>query len=237
VLANDSQGGPDDTARKQRAIDAITVEGTAVDDVPVPSTQLVRRERRSEVLRPLDRGQLVASFRDYQELCRELLDDSDYQDYTQRERDPSGVWQTVQKRFKKKSAWRKLATAFDLDVALVGEVKVSRDQEGQPLRAAAIARAIAPSGRYMEGSGYCSVEEPRFAKEKGREKLEERPPRHRRDTRQEPRDQRPARHQRGLSRRAERRPGRTVHDRRLRRRDGRRDGQGGRRRGHAAGRR
>ena len=101
------------------ATEAVVVDGTSIEEPLAASTQLVRRERRSEVLHPLDRQQLVASFREYQELCKELLDDSDYQAYTQREKDANGSWQTVEKRFKKKSAWRKLATAFDLDVQIV----------------------------------------------------------------------------------------------------------------------
>ena len=152
-------------------VEGMVVEASAIDEPAAPSTQLVRRERRSEVLHPLDRHQLVASFREYQELCKELLDDSDYQAYTQRERDTHGNWQTVEKRFKKKSAWRKLATAFDLDVQIVHS-EVQRDPHGEALRASVIARAITPSGRYQDGDGHCSATEPRFLKDRGREKLE-----------------------------------------------------------------
>jgi hypothetical protein len=35
-----------------------------------------------------------------------------------------------------------------------------------------IARAIAPSGRFQDGDGYCSVDEPRFDKSGGRRKIE-----------------------------------------------------------------
>jgi hypothetical protein len=144
------------------ASDTVVVDAVAVEDaVPVSSTELARRTRRSEVLHPLDREQLVASFREYQELCRELLDETDYQEYSQRAK-VGGRWQDVRRRFKKKSAWRKLAAAFDLDVRVVGEVRIERDIDGKPVRAAALARAIAPSGRYMEGTGYCSIDEPRF---------------------------------------------------------------------------
>lgn len=142
-----------------------------VYEEPEPSTQLVRRERRSEVLHPLDRQQLVASFREYQELCKDLLDDSDYQTFTQSEKQPDGSWQKVTKRFKKKSAFRKLATAFDLDVEKV-ELVIERSQDGRPLRARAVYRAIAPSGRYQDGDGYCSADEPRFSKDKSRERIE-----------------------------------------------------------------
>jgi hypothetical protein len=148
-----------DPDRGEEIVDATLVDTPPLSDPrPVRAMQLVRRERRSEVLRPLDREQLVASFREYQELCKQLLDDSDYQ------RDGD-------RTFKKKSAWRKLATAFDLDVEIIRE-HVDRDPTGQPVRAAVIARAIAPSGRFQDGDGYCSTDEPRFEKPSGRRKLE-----------------------------------------------------------------
>lgn len=137
------------------------VDGELVPDGPLPapvSLELARRERRNEVTRPLDVEQLVESFAAYQALIPRLLDDSDYQG-------------TGTERFKKKSAWRKLATAFDLDVTLIAD-EVERDYDGTPLRAKVIARAIAPSGRTMDGDGYCSADEPRFASDRGRQKLE-----------------------------------------------------------------
>ena len=147
------------------------VEAEVVEPEIIASTAVARRERRSEVLHPLDRQQLVESFREYQALCKELLDDSDYQEFSQREKRADGSWQNVKKRFKKKSAFRKLAVAFDLDVAKV-EMVVERDFNGRPLRARAVYRAIAPSGRYQDGDGYCSIDEPRFSKEKSRERIE-----------------------------------------------------------------
>ena len=147
-----------DPERGDEVIDATVVESPPAPDPRPARTRALRRERRSEVLRPLDREQLVTSFREYQELCKELLDDSDYQ------RDGN-------RKFKKKSAWRKLATAFDLDVELIRE-HVERDQNGTPVRAAVIARAIAPSGRFQDGDGYCSIDEPRFDKSGGRKKIE-----------------------------------------------------------------
>lgn len=143
------------------------IDGTAVeivDAVPVApaatSTAVARRERRSEVIRPLDAGQLVASFGEYQELLPRLLNDGDYQDAGRG------------KRFVKKSGWRKIATAFDLDVQLIRST-VERDEHGQPLRAEVWARAVAPSGRQMDGDGYCAVDEDRFSGPRGnRSKLE-----------------------------------------------------------------
>lgn len=146
--------------------DTAAIEGTAVD-LPVTdhnaslretSTAVVRRERRSEVIRPLATDQLVESFAAYQALLPQLLDDGDYQ-------------AADGKPFVKKSGWRKIATAFDLDVQLIRSV-VDRDEHGQAQRAEVWARAIAPSGRSMDGDGYCSVDESRFGSTKGRAKLE-----------------------------------------------------------------
>lgn len=131
-------------------------------DVETPqavSTLPARRERRSEVIRPLGADALVQSFGEYQDLLPKLLSPDDWQDAGRGE------------RFVKKSGWRKIATAFDLDVVIVSS-KVDRDSDGRPVRAEVIARAVAPSGRSMDGDGYCSVEEPRFEKPKARQKLE-----------------------------------------------------------------
>lgn len=143
-------------------IDATAVE-EPIDEPqhhePV-STAVVRRERRSEVIRPLDTGALVESFKAYQDLLPQLLSTEDYQDAGRG------------KKFVKKSGWRKIATAFDLDVQIVRSV-VDRDDHGQPLRAEVWARAIAPSGRSMDGDGYCSVDEERFSGPRGnKSKLE-----------------------------------------------------------------
>lgn len=113
---------------------------------PVASTTLVPRERRSEVIRPLNTEQLVQSFAEYQALLPQLLRESDYQEAE------------AGKRFVKKSGWRKIATAFDLDVRIISE-QVERDENGHILRSKTTARATSPSGRVMDGDGYCTINE------------------------------------------------------------------------------
>jgi hypothetical protein len=138
------------------------IDGSVVEDTPThdtPTNLPARRERRSEVIRALPVDQLAESFNDYQDLLPKLLDKSDYQD--------AGRGET----FVKKSGWRKIATAFDLDVTLISST-VERDHDGTPLRAEVIARAIAPSGRSMDGDGYCSIDEKRFKSPSARGKLE-----------------------------------------------------------------
>lgn len=144
----------------------IVVDGT-VEEVheephptPAASVEVARRERRSEVIRPLDAGALVDSFNEYQQLLPRLLSNEDYQDAGRG------------KRFVKKSGWRKIATAFDLDVQIIRST-VDRGADGTAARAEVWARAIAPSGRSMDGDGYCDVAEERFSGARGnKSKLE-----------------------------------------------------------------
>jgi hypothetical protein len=129
-----------------------TIDGTAedlgtADPHDTPSTAIARRERRSEVIRPLDPESLVDSFKAYQELLPRLLDASDWQGTP-----------GARGSFVTKSGWRKIATAFDLDVE-VSRWHVERDDAGRPLRVEVLACAIAPSGRSMQGDGYCSLDE------------------------------------------------------------------------------
>lgn len=129
------------------AIDATAEEvGVDVEPQTQPSTAVARRGRRSEVIRPLNADQLAESFAEYQSLLPKLLDASDYQD--------AGS----DGKFVKKSGWRKIATAFDLDVELISE-EVERDPNGRILRSKHTARATAPSGRVMEADGYCTADE------------------------------------------------------------------------------
>jgi hypothetical protein len=145
--------------------DTNVIDGEIVDTPPEqtpppPSSHaLARRERRGEVLRPLDAQALVDSFHEYQRLLPRLLEPSDYQD--------AGFDKAAQRprRFIKKSGWRKIATAFDLDVILVGD-EVDRDSNGQVVHCKVIARAISPTGRTMDGDGYASAAESRFTSEK-----------------------------------------------------------------------
>ncbi len=128
---------------------AEIVDSTAVDitpDPPAVASLAVARQRRSEVIRPLSTDALVESFAEYQNLLPRLLNSSDYQDAGGGE------------KFVKKSGWRKIATAFDLDVVIVTE-EVERDEDGHILRAKTTARATTPAGRSMDGDGYCTIDE------------------------------------------------------------------------------
>jgi hypothetical protein len=149
----------DSTATELPADDQQVDDDIVPATAPAPTT-LARRERRSEVIRPLNANDLVESFKAYQDLLPQLLNSADYQ----------GAGRG--KRFVKKSGWRKIATAFDLDVQIIRS-QVERDHDGNPRRAEVWARAIAPSGRSMDGDGYCSFDEDRFSGPRGNQsKLE-----------------------------------------------------------------
>lgn len=141
----------------EAVIDAEIVDEPAQQAV---STEVTRRERRSEVLKPLDPDTLLESFTAYQGLLQRLLTPEDWQG------NPN-----AKGSFVKKKGWRKIATAFDLDVLMIRS-EVERAEDGTPLRAEVWARAVAPSGRSMDGDGYCSADERRFADAGGRQKLE-----------------------------------------------------------------
>jgi hypothetical protein len=139
------------------------VEGELVDrdsssESHAAGSALAVRAPSREVLMPMDTAQVVEGMRIYQELLKDLLDDSDWQ-------------QTPDGKFVKKSGWRKIGRAFNLSVVRISD-KVERDANGEPLRAEVVMRAIAPNGQTQDGDGYCSREESRFASERGRAKLE-----------------------------------------------------------------
>jgi len=109
-----------------------------------PGAEIVTRPTH-EVLMPMDTEQVVEGMKAYQQLLPQLLDQGDYQEA----RDG---------RFVKKSGWRKIARAFNLSVTIV-RIEVGRDEEGRPVRAECVARAIAPNGQMQDADGYCTISE------------------------------------------------------------------------------
>lgn len=114
--------------------------------VDPPSTLLPTLVPSSGIVRQVAPTQdIVAAQQAYHGLCVALLDDSDHQ--------------TIgKKNFRKKSAWRKLAVAFNVSVELLDRT-YERDANGRIIRAEVIARATAPNGRTMDGLGACDLYE------------------------------------------------------------------------------
>ena len=82
---------------------------------------------------------VVANQKAYYALCDALLDDTD--------------WQKIGRgRFKKKSAWTKLAAAFNVSTEVVDDIEV-RDEADNLVRAKFRVRATAPNGRSATRTG------------------------------------------------------------------------------------
>ena len=128
-----------------------TGTGVVVADNPPPPGR--------EVLMPMETEQVIAGMDAYQAMLPKLLDPNDYQ---QAGRD---------RRFVKKSGWRKIARAFNLSVTIVS-MHVERDHDGNAVRAECVARAAAPNGQVSDGDGYCAADEKRFEDSGGKQKLE-----------------------------------------------------------------
>lgn len=85
----------------------------------------------------------VEFFENYEELTTRLLKPTDYQG-------------KGKEAFKKKSAWRKYATAFNISDEKVDE-EIIRDEQHRIISATFTVRAIAPNGRTSIGVASCSI--------------------------------------------------------------------------------
>lgn len=100
----------------------------------------------SALVRPVaDLSELQETFAAYAAMCDSLLTDDDYM-------------LTRGKRYRVKSAWRKLAIAFGVSGELISR-DWERDDEGRITRAEVVVRATAPNGRVMDGLGACDMTE------------------------------------------------------------------------------
>ena len=79
----------------------------------------------------------------YVEVCEAILKDSDYQQFGE-------------KKAKKKSAWRKLATAFRISDKIIDEQQTFDDTD-QIVKAKYTVQASLPNGRTTIGVGVCSI--------------------------------------------------------------------------------
>ena len=83
----------------------------------------------------------------YQEVCKALLDKSDYQNVKINGKSTA---------FKKKSAWRKIATAFNISDEIL-EKEIIRDDNYQIISATFAVKVTAPNGRSGIGTASCSI--------------------------------------------------------------------------------
>ena len=87
----------------------------------------------------------LAQWEAYQIFTEKLLDQSDYIDIKG-------------KAFKKKSAWRKYARAFNINTEIISK-DIQRNDKGVVTEAEFIVRATLPDGRHCDGWGNCSRRE------------------------------------------------------------------------------
>ena len=104
----------------------------------------------------------------YQRLCGKegILNETDYQKIWVKEKDEHGQYQVVQREFKKKSAWQKLARAFNVDTTIV-EKELIRTKTGRINEAYYCVRATLPNGRSVESDALCN------RSEKGKSKIKD----------------------------------------------------------------
>lgn len=114
-------------------------------DVEVMSTAAIAPMRGGAIVTPaVTAAKALEAQQAYQELCAALLDSTD-------------VMAIGKKEFRKKSAWRKLAVAFNVSVKQL-ERSVDREGgDGRILRATVVCLATAPNGREVDGMGVCDI--------------------------------------------------------------------------------
>ena len=88
----------------------------------------------------------VEQWEQYQELCRRLLNDSDYQLYIQNGQE---------KRFPKKSAFFKLGRAFNVNTEIIGKEEYRHPKTHRVIDVDYTVRATLPNGRSVVANGSC----------------------------------------------------------------------------------
>jgi len=115
---------------------------STTDIIPVLTT--------TDIVRPaVSASNAIAAWNEFQELQKAILQPSDFQ-------------KIGNKDFKKKSAWRKFATFFNLNDKIVEEVQTQHSEgNGWTWKIKVVCHA--PNGRSTEGVGMCSTSERNFA--------------------------------------------------------------------------
>ena len=130
---------------KQSEETTIPVESIEVVAEDPTTTTEVTVVEHSTAMQSFNVEDALAQWEAYQIFTEKLLDKSDYIDIKG-------------KAFKKKSAWRKYARAFNITTEIIDKEIVKTDK-GQVKEASFIVRATLPTGRYADGWGNCSRQE------------------------------------------------------------------------------
>ena len=107
--------------------------------------EIVVVEDNSAAISTVNVEQALEEWNAYQKITELMLDETDYQ-------------QIQGRAFKKKSAWRKYARAFNITTEIIDKDIVKTDK-GAVKEASFIVSATLPTGRYADGWGNCSRQE------------------------------------------------------------------------------
>ena len=117
-------------------VEVVTEEPTSTDVAVVEQTGSIQNINVDDAL---------AQWEAYQIFTEKLLDKSDYIDIKG-------------KAFKKKSAWRKYARAFNINTEIISK-DITYNDKGIVTEAEFTVRATLPDGRHCDGWGNCSRRE------------------------------------------------------------------------------
>ena len=116
-----------------------------VTEEPAETTTAVQTVEHTQAIQNFNVEDALAQWEAYQIFTEKLLDKSDYIDIKG-------------KAFKKKSAWRKYARAFNINTEIISK-DIKYNDKGIVTEAEFIVRAALPDGRHCDGWGNCSRRE------------------------------------------------------------------------------
>lgn len=136
------------------------IEGTITEpsETPqdAPETAITTQAYPIDIVRPMiSPEQAKANWKAYQDLCKAILEPEDLYAIPQFIKGKG----TTKRVAKLKSAWRKLATAFNLSSEIYKEERIEYEKY---FVVQVIVRTTAPNGRYVDGTGTCASNERSF---------------------------------------------------------------------------
>jgi hypothetical protein len=122
-------------------------------------TALAVQEPQTLAMPMVTPAEAKAAMQAYYELCESVLTPDDYQEFTQKKKQ-GDQWVSEVKKFKKKSAVKKLAVFWNVEVEVLSADKDDLPDGNFAFRV--IARARTKNGRIVDATGGCSSLEERF---------------------------------------------------------------------------
>lgn len=144
------------TAKKKTKV--IEGEVTETPETPqnAPEATIVASPSPIDIVRPMiSPEQARANWKAYQDLCKAILEPEDFYKMTQFVKGKG----SVTKALKLKTAWRKLATAFNLSSEIYSEKRIEYEKF---FVVQMVVRTTAPNGRHVDGTGTCASNERTF---------------------------------------------------------------------------